>query len=125
MPSRSSFSAARMPSQVLAILIRIRFAVDPGFLVHADQLAGLGERPLGVEAEAGVDLGGDPARDDLEDLAGRRLTNSRSMNASAWAGVSPPCSAASVSACSTRWAYCGCWAAWKSSDGLVVASCGL
>ena len=58
-----------MPSQVLAILIRIRSRLDPRLLVHADQLAGLGQGALGVEAEAGIDLGGDPAGNDLEDLA--------------------------------------------------------
>ena len=42
---------------------------DPRFLVHADQLAGLGQRPFGVEAEPGIDLGGDAPGDDLEDLA--------------------------------------------------------
>ena len=69
MPSRSSFSAARMPSQVLAILIRTRSRSTPASSYSADQAAGLGERALGVEAEAGVDLGRDPAGDDLEDLA--------------------------------------------------------
>src|SRR5262249_20686458 len=34
-------------------------AADPGLLVHAGQLAGLGEGSLGVETEAGIDLGGD------------------------------------------------------------------
>ena len=49
-------------------------AADPGLLVQADELAGLGEGALGVEAEPGIDLGGDPAGNDLEDLAaeGRR-----------------------------------------------------
>ena len=69
MPSRSSCSAARMPSQVLAILMRMRSRPMPGLLVHADQLARLGQRSLGVEAQAGIDLGGHPAGDDLEDLA--------------------------------------------------------
>ena len=45
-------------------------AVDPGLRVQVDQPAGLGQRPFGVEAEPGIDLGGDPAGDDLEDLAG-------------------------------------------------------
>ena len=58
-----------MPSQVLAILIRIRSATDARLLVHADQLAGLGQGALGVETEPGIDLGGDAAGDDLEDLA--------------------------------------------------------
>ena len=44
-------------------------AVDARLLVHADQLAGLGQGALGVEAEAGIDLGRDAAGDDLEDLA--------------------------------------------------------
>ena len=84
-------------------------AVDAGLLVQADQPAGLGDGRLGVEAEAGVDLGRDAARDDLEDLAAEvdeqlvheRLGPGRS---------SPPSSAASVSAFSTRWAY-GCFCA--------------
>src|SRR5262249_54383711 len=44
-------------------------AADPGLLVHADQLAGLGQRSLGVKAEAGIDLGRDAAGHDLENLA--------------------------------------------------------
>ena len=69
MPSRSSCSAARMPSQVLAILMRTRSRPIPAFCVQADQPAGLGQGPLGVEAQPGIDLGGHPAGDDLEDLA--------------------------------------------------------
>ena len=44
-------------------------AAEPGLPVHADQLAGLGEGCLGVEAEAGIDLRGDATGNDLEDLA--------------------------------------------------------
>src|SRR5262249_10824651 len=55
-------------------------ATDPPLLVHADQLAGLGQGALGVEAEAGIDLGGDATGDDLEDVAGEgdeELVNER------------------------------------------------
>ena len=41
---------------------------DTGLLVETDDLAGLGLGSLLVEGEAGVDLGGDTARDNLEDL---------------------------------------------------------
>ena len=58
-----------MPSQVLAILIRMRSRSTPASSVHADQLAGLGNGCLGVEAEAGIDLGRDATGNDLEDLA--------------------------------------------------------
>ena len=58
-----------MPSQVLAILIRMRSRLDAPLLVERDELARLGDRPVGVEAQAGVDLGGDAAGNDLEDLA--------------------------------------------------------
>src|SRR5208283_2807068 len=44
-------------------------AADPGLPVHTDQLAGLGNGCLGVEAEAGIDLRGDATGNDLEDLA--------------------------------------------------------
>src|SRR5262249_29258911 len=44
-------------------------ATNPGILVHADQLAGLGQRSLGVKTKAGIDLSGDTTGNDLEDLA--------------------------------------------------------
>ena len=44
-------------------------AVDARCLRTADQLAGLGEGGLGIEAQAGIHFGGDAAGNDLEDLA--------------------------------------------------------
>ena len=44
-------------------------AVDAGGLVERDEMPGLGDGGVGVEAEARVDLGGDATGDDLEDLA--------------------------------------------------------
>ena len=41
---------------------------DAGGLIESDELAGLGDGGGLVEGEAGVDFGGDAARDDLEDL---------------------------------------------------------
>lgn len=42
--------------------------VDTGVLVETDDLLGLGDGGLLIEGETGIDLGGDTARDDLEDL---------------------------------------------------------
>ena len=41
----------------------------PGLLVKGNQLARLGQGPLPVEGEAGIHLGGDAPRNDLQDLA--------------------------------------------------------
>ena len=43
-------------------------AVDSLGLVEVDQVMGLADGRLGVEGEPGIDLGRDPAGDDLEDL---------------------------------------------------------
>ena len=43
-------------------------AADAGLAIEADQLAGFGDRGFGVKAQAGIDLGGDAAGDDFEDL---------------------------------------------------------
>ena len=72
MPSLSSCSAARMPSQVLAILIRTRSRPMPCLLVQRDQLAGLGDGAFGIEAQTGIDLRRDPAGNDLQNLAAER-----------------------------------------------------
>ena len=69
MPSFSRRSAARIPSQVLAILIRMRSRATPSFFVQADELASLGDGTFGVEAQARVHLGGDAAGNEFEDLA--------------------------------------------------------
>lgn len=42
--------------------------VDTGLLVETNDLLSLGDGGLLVEGETGIDLGGDTARDDLEDL---------------------------------------------------------
>jgi hypothetical protein len=42
---------------------------DPRFPVHANQLSRLGQAALEVKAQARIDLAGNPAGDDLEDLA--------------------------------------------------------
>jgi hypothetical protein len=49
-------------------------AVDAELLVQLDQSVGLGDRPLGVEAERGIDLSRYAAGDDLEDLAAKSLS---------------------------------------------------
>ena len=67
MPSFSSTSAARMPSQVEAILMRTRSRRDAGRLVLRDEVAALLDRRLRVERQPRVDLGRDAARDDLQD----------------------------------------------------------
>ena len=43
-------------------------ALDAGRFVQRDQFAALGDVRFGVERQAGVDLGGDAARDDVQDF---------------------------------------------------------
>ena len=57
-----------MPSQVEAILIRMRSREMAFLFVGGDELVRLGDGGRGVEGEAGVDFGGDAAGDDLEDF---------------------------------------------------------
>jgi hypothetical protein len=52
-----------------------------------DNVQGLVDTGLGVEREAGIDLGGDLAGDDLEDLL-PNSTRRRSRAASTWASMS-------------------------------------
>ena len=47
-------------------------AVGAGLLVEADEVAGLFKGSLGVKGETGVDLGADPAWDNLENLAAKK-----------------------------------------------------
>ena len=68
MPSFSRISAALMPSQVEASLMRMRSREMPALSYMRDDVAGLGDGLVGVVGEAGVDFGGDAAGDDLEDL---------------------------------------------------------
>ena len=41
---------------------------DAGRVILGDDLAGLLDRALGIEGQAGINLGGDAARDDVQDL---------------------------------------------------------
>ena len=97
MPSFSSTSAARMPSQVEAILIRMRSRSMPCLLVHADQVAAPWRCVASVsKREARVDLGRDAARHDLEDLAAEGDGQAVHERLGLTALSSPPGSAASA-----------------------------
>ena len=92
-------------------------------LVEPDQLARLGDGGVGVEAEPRIHFGGHAAGDDLQDLL-PKPTARRSMNAAVSAPAASPNDLAPARAVSTSARYCGCCAAFNSSDGFVVASCG-
>ena len=67
MPSFCSFSAALMPSQVEAILIRIRSRLMPASSYSLIS-RGLGHRGFAVERQPGIDFGRNTAGHDLENL---------------------------------------------------------
>src|SRR5438552_11843211 len=48
------------------------FARDTGLLVTADERARLGDAGFDIEAEPGIDLGGDAAGDDFQNLEAER-----------------------------------------------------
>ena len=68
MPSFSSCSAALMPGQVDAILIRTRSRRNARLVVLLDNFAGLLHGPFGVEGEPRVHLGRNPAGNDGQNL---------------------------------------------------------
>src|SRR5271157_5183242 len=68
MPSFSKSSVARMPSQVLAILIRMRSRATPSFSCIKMSRRALAIVPGGIEAQSGCDLSRDAAGDHLENL---------------------------------------------------------
>ena len=123
MPSRSRISAARMPSHVEAILMRTRSRPMPFLFVKPDEFVSLGDERVRVEGKICVRLCGDAARHDLQNfqaeqdqqLVHDRVDNSSELaldfllSAMAWS-ISRP--------------YSGICAAFKISDGLVVASRG-
>ena len=99
-------------------------AADPGLPVQVDKAAGLGQGAFGVETEPGVDLGGDAAGHDFEDMATEGYEELVHERLGASCLVARRVEGES-SASSTRSWYSGFWAACKSKEGLVVASCGL
>ncbi len=68
MPSCSRFSAALMPSQVEAILMRMRSRPMPASSYCLMMSRACCDGLVGVVGEACVDFGGDAAGDDFEDL---------------------------------------------------------
>ena len=103
-------------------------AGDAGLVVLGDDVVGGGDGALGVVGEAGVDLGGDAAGDDVENLAaegdGERLEGQfRDLLVGRPWG--PASLRAWVRTSSTMDWYSGLPAAAAMSDGLVVESVGL
>src|SRR5215469_487714 len=68
MPGDSRSSAVRIPSYVLATLDQNTIAGDTLLFIQRNQLSGLGKRTNSIKAQAGCDLGGNPARHDFENL---------------------------------------------------------
>jgi hypothetical protein len=92
-------------------------------LIKADEVSGLLDGGLDIKGETGIDLGGNTAWNDRENLASEAM--SRSSMTLRWSAE--PLSAVlrlSAMAFSKRGLYSACWTALKMSVGLVVASCG-
>src|SRR3954468_14163462 len=116
MPSRSSFAAARMPSQVLASLIRIFSRPTPRrSYMPISRFALSTEACMSNESRASTSVETRPA------TCFRISRPTRTKRPSIAAAVSPR---ASRIAASTRWRKRGSCAEVRSSEGLVVASCG-
>lgn len=105
-------------------------------------IAHLGLRCFLVKGKTSIDLSGNPARDDSENLLAefdklimmtntmstehhtiRIILTSLSIAALTWVSMSPPLDLPKATAASMRRAYPALLAAAKISDGLVVASC--
>ena len=115
---------------------------DADLLVELDDVQGLVDRGLGVEGEAGVDLGGDLAGDDLQDLLAEldekviqggvdlfvegfaldfvSMMGTTELGKSRRTSFLPFSTAASI-----KLAYSGFLDAARMREGLVVASWGL
>ncbi len=102
-------------------------AGDAGLVVHGDDVAGLRDGLFGVVGEAGVDLGGDAAGDDVEDLEAEGYVEM--LEGLLGEVCSEALGPASLRAClrtpSTMGWYSGFSEAAAMREGLVVASCGL
>ena len=68
MPSRWRISAARMPSHVEAILMRMRSRRNALRLVKLNEVPALGDERVGVERQVRVRLGGNAAGNDLQNF---------------------------------------------------------
>ncbi len=68
MPSRWRISAARMPSHVEAILMRMRSRAMPCCLVKLDEMPAFRDERVGVERQVRVGFGGDAAGNDFQNF---------------------------------------------------------